>query len=263
MIRTLVLVAIVGFVLCVGAIGVAFAIAGGPFAIHDWASRDFESWSDHHGRHWRNRAMRGEVEIPDAGDGQAGAYATRDYPWSGGERLEVEVPADIVYTQGKVGKLSIGGPASTVSRVRVQDGRITFDRDYRDYFTDGARLKIELTAPGVRRFDLSGSQNLVVEAYDQDRLELDISGDAHVSAKGRAKTVSLDIAGSGDADLAAIEVEDAKIDISGSGHAKIGPKGVARVDVSGNGDVDLTTKPKSLQTDISGSGHVSQPGMPD
>ena len=262
MIRTLVLVAIVGFVLCVGAIGTAFAIAGGPFAIHDWSSRNFDSWSDHHGRHWRNRAMRGDMDMPMHGDGETGGYATRDYTWSGGDRLEVEVPADIVYTQGKVAKLSIGGPASTVSRVRVEDGKISFDRDYRDYFNDGARLKIEMTAPGVKRFDLSGSQNLVVEAYDQDRLDLDISGEAHVSAKGRATAVSLDIAGSGDADLAALEVQDAKIDISGSGHAKVGPKGSARIDVSGSGDVDLTAKPKSLATDITGSGHVSQPGTP-
>jgi hypothetical protein len=257
MIRTLVLVAIVGFVLSIGCIGAAFAIAGGPFAIRDWmmvhsSEWDWDSHDRHHGRHHRDRDR---MSLEDDAD----ASVTRDFTWSGGDRLQVDAPADIVFTQGPIAKLTIQGPKAMVDHLSIREGRIALDGDA----DQEGRLKVIMTAPKIRRFDLSGSQNLVVEGYAQDRLALDISGDARVSAKGRAPLVMLDIAGSGDADLAELAVDDAQIDISGSGTAKLGPKKSARVDVSGNGEVTLTTKPVKLTTDISGSGRVTQPGAPD
>jgi len=255
MIRTLALVAAVGFVLCVGCVAAAFAIAGGPFAIRDWAMVHAGDWSSyrHHSRHHDRAEMGFDDEKP-----FDGAHVTRDFAWSGGDLLNVEVPADIVFTQGPKAKLTVEGPQDALDHLVIRDGRIATDRG----FYDGDRLKIVMTAPGVRRFDLSGSQNLVVEDYQQERLELDISGSAQVSAKGVAKMVVLDIAGSGDADLEHLVTDDAQIDISGSGTAKVGPKKSARIDVSGDGAVTLTAKPDKLTTDISGSGHVSQPGPP-
>lgn len=259
MIRTLVLVAIVGFVLSIGCIAAAFAIAGGPFGIRDWmmvhsSEWDWDSHDRHHGRHHRERDR---LTFND--DVDSGASVTRDFTWPGGDRLQVDAPADIVFTQGPTAKLTIQGPPSMVDHLSVRDGRIFLD----DEVYEGRRLKIVMTAPKIRRFDLSGSQNLVVEDYAQDRLALDISGDARVSAKGRAPLVVLDIAGSGDADLADLVMDDAQIDISGSGTAKLGPKKSARVDVSGDGEVTLTAKPVKLTTDISGSGRVTQPGAPN
>ncbi len=255
MVRTLVLVAAVGFVLCIGSLIAAFSLAGGPFFIRDWqVIHDGDEGSFH----WTPKRHHGDAA--DAGGPSWGGHATRVLAWTGGDTLEVDVPADIVYTQGSQTKLTIAGPSDAVAAVRLEGGRITFDRDH-GY--DDARLKIEMTAPGVTRFDLTGSQNLVLENYKQAKLSLDISGAAHVSAKGEAKEVGLDIAGSGDADLAELAVQDARLDISGSGHARIGPKGNVKVDISGQGDVDLTAKPAKLTTDITGSGHVSQPGMPD
>lgn len=254
MIRTLVLVAAVGFVLCIGCLVAAFSMAGGPFFIRDWQVV-------HNGEEGSfNWTPRNSLRDDDDAGPSYGGHATRVLSWNGATALAVEAPADIVYTQGPQTKLVIGGPSDTVAAVRLDGGRITFDPNH-GY--DDARLKIELTAPGVTRFDLSGSQNLVVENYKQPRLDLGISGDAHVSAKGEAQEVRLDIAGSGDADLSELAVQDARIDISGSGHARLGPKGTVKVDVSGQGDVDLTAKPAKLTTDITGSGHVSQPGAPD
>lgn len=257
MVRTLTLVAAVGFVLCIGCLVAAFSLAGGPFFIRDWqVVRNGEEGSFH----WTPHTRHGDEADDDTGEPGWGGHATRVLSWNGGTSLTVDVPADIVYTQGPQTKLTIAGPSDAVAAVRLESGRITFDRNH-GY--DDARLKIEMTAPGVTRFDLSGSQNLVVENYKQAKLDLDISGAAHVSAKGEAKEVNLDIGGSGDADLAELAVQDARLDISGSGHARIGPKGTVKVDISGQGDVDLTAKPAKLTTDITGSGHVSQPGMPD
>ena len=261
MIRTLITISIVGFVLSIACIAGGIGLAGGPFAIRDRAKGFVMEHTDWHGRD-RGSHLRGDLNI---GDGNIHFNATndktttRDFTWQGADHLDVSPAADIVFTQGPVAKLTIFGPAEALDNLRVHDGRIEYAAGYDN---DEARLKIVMTAPGVQAFDLAGSQKLVIEGYRQDKLGLDISGDAQVSAKGAAKSLRLDITGDGDAQLADLALDAAVVDISGSGHASLGPKESAKIDVSGDGVVKLTSKPKILNQDISGSGQVSQPGLP-
>ena len=254
MIRTLVLIAVTGFFLSIVCIAAAFAIAGGPFSITDHGIVHFRDMDWHSSRHHRDD--KGDLALGDVGADNA----TRDFAWSGGDRLVVDVPADLVFTQGPVAKLTVSGPADVLDKLIVGAGAIRTASE--DNLEDDYRLKIMMTAPDVRMFELNGDQKLVVEGYNQATFGLDITGSGTASVKGAAKTVKLSIAGSGRADLAELATDDATVDISGSGHAKLGPKLAAKISVSGSGDVELTVKPKSLTSDISGSGRVSQPGMP-
>ena len=262
MIRTLITISIVGFFLSIVCIAGAIGLAGGPFSIRDRAKGFVMQHSDWH---WRDNGgrLRGDLNF---GDGNVHFNATddktttRDFTWQDTDHLDVSPSADIVFTQGPVAKLTIFGPTEALNNLRVHQGRIEYAAGYDN---DEARLKIIMTAPSVQAFDLAGSQKLVIESYNQDKLNLDISGDAKVSAKGMAKSLRLDITGDGEADLTDLALDAAVVDISGSGHASLGPKVSAKIDVSGDGVVKLTAKPKVLTQDISGSGQVSQPGLPD
>jgi hypothetical protein len=256
-IRTLTIVAVVGFLVCIVSIAGAFGIMGGPFGIHDWTIRRFGhefSHQDWHGHGWRVES--GGDDEADVGD--FGPAVTRDFAWPGGDLLDVSAPADIAFTQGTTAKLTVTGPKSALDHLVIRDGHIGFDRD----LDDVARLTITLQAPAVSRFDLSGDQHLTIAGYRQDKLDLTISGSADATASGQAKAVMVDIAGSGRADLGKVEAEAAKVDISGSGEAIIAPKAKAEIDVSGDGRVDLLTHPADLQTDISGSGHIGHGSAP-
>ncbi len=241
MIRTLSLVAAVGFVLSLVCFGVAFGIAGGPFSIEDWSLR---RWNWHDSDH-----------VAFSHHAESGPAAQRTLTWSGGESLSVSVPAEITYVQGPATSLVIDGPEGLLKHLVVRDGRIELEPGV----YDGERLRIQLTAPDVHRFELDGDQALKIQAYDHDRLELVINGSGSVVGAGKAARVELSISGSGSADLTAIAMDAAQVDISGSGDAVLGPKASAKIDISGDGDVKLTTNPPVLQTDISGSGHVGTP----
>ena len=263
MIRTLITISVVGFVLSIACLAGALGLAGGPFAIRDKAKGWVMDHSDWHGRN-HGAHIQGDLDFGDGkihiGGPSNGETATRDFTWQGADHLDVSPAADIVFTQGPVTKLTIFGPKEALDNLRVHEGRIEYAAGYDN---DEARLKIVMTAPDVQAFDLAGSQKLVIESYQQDKLSLDISGDAQVSAKGAAKNLRLDITGDGEANLADLALSVAVVDISGSGHASLGPKESAKIDVSGDGVVKLTAKPKVLTQDISGSGQVSQPGLPD
>lgn len=242
MIRVLVIIAVGGFLVSLACISAAVVI-GGPEAI----ARSAWSWDwdwKGHPHHWRH--------MHDA----SGPQTQREFPWSG-DRLEVDAPADVDYVQAPgPAKLVIKGSAANLDRVQVEGGRISLH---------GGRpwggLHITLSAPDVTRFELNGANRLNITGYKHDELSLSASGDADIRAQGEAKSVKLSVSGAGQADLAQLKTAGADIDISGAGAATVGPSEWARVDISGMGDVNLLTRPKTLESHVSGAGRIRQPGQ--
>ena len=243
MIRTLLIIAGSALVLAIASLTGAAGLA----------ARDL----DRNGGSWTFRDGDDLIRIENV-TGDRGPSVTRNVAWTGGDRLSIDLPADVVIT----------GSSSLVDRIQVRDGRITADgpdeitvRWWAGGFSawnDRENLKIVVTAPAVTRFDLSGSQSLSIRAYDQPTLSIDISGSGDVAATGKTTTLDLDIAGSGEADLSELATTDASVAISGSGEARVAPTGTARLSIAGSGDITLTTRPAKVQSSVSGSGDIHE-----
>jgi hypothetical protein len=245
MIRTLAMIAVAGFVLSVACLVGAVAI-GGPDVItraawsggHGWNVGWSDSDWDHHHHHG------------------GGSTRTREIAWTGGDRLNVEVPGAITYVQASgPAKLTVEGPQSAVNDLMLQNGVLSFSRGEVQRSGD---LTITLTAPNVSAFELHGSNKLTLQNYQQPKLGLNLTGDSEVNGDGRADSIDVDISGSANADLSDIKASDAAVRISGSGEAKVAPTNSAKVSISGSGDVYLTSHPAHVDTDISGSGTLHQ-----
>ncbi|HZW15086.1 MAG TPA: DUF2807 domain-containing protein [Brevundimonas sp.] len=247
MIRTLLIITGASLVLCIAALGGAAALGGNDIARHGGNWTFWDDDGDSHTVHF-DRADRGP-------------RVTRSLAWTGGDRLEIHVPADVIYVQGDEASVEVSGSQAQVDRLRLTEGRFTFNEDDSHVvfgWRNSPALRITVTAPAVRTFDMSGSGDLSIRAYDQPDLMISIRGSGEVDAAGRTETVELDIHGSGEADLSALETRDADVEISGSGEAAVGPTGAARISISGSGDVDLTRRPATVTQNISGSGDVNQ-----
>lgn len=262
MIRVLAMIAVAGFVLSVGALSAAVAI-GGPEAIArgGWSivDRDWDGdWNfgwDGHRSGWRDH-VRHHRDHDDEGD--SGSRASRTLAWSGGDRLEVGLPADIRYVQAAgEGSVTVSGSENAVNRVVVRDGRIEMDGGWHGW---PRKLNIVVHAPAVTRFELSGANTLAIEGYRQDRLHVELSGATEMTASGQADAVDLEISGASHADLGELKVKGAEVEISGAGGATVAPTDWARLKISGMGDIRLLTHPPRLDTDISGAGRVRQAG---
>ena len=251
MIRTLLIITGASLVLCIAALAGAAAIGGQDMARHGW------TWTFRDGDGFR----REETVTFKRAD--SGPRVTRTLAWDGGDRLDIDVAADVTYVQGDAATVRVVGPRDQVEGLRLTNGRLTFDDDDNVNvvvfgWRAADRLQITVTAPSVRSFDLSSAGDLLIRDYDQPSLAVTINGSGEVDATGRTETVDLDISGSGEADLSGLETRDADVEISGSGEAAVGPTGAARITISGSGDVDLTQRPASLTQSISGSGDVNQ-----
>jgi hypothetical protein len=265
MIRNLTIVAVASFVLCVGCFAGAFALGGRDLIQHGWtipSDWHVEVNDDNDSIH----VSPGHVRV---GDGET---ATRQIAWTGGDALQVDVPAEVIFTQAAPGagaSVKIVGPKRLVDRVILENGRLTFKDDAGsgnlvinghgiEVLSDDEQLSIEITAPGVRDFTLNGSGALYLKGYDQPSLAVQINGSGHVEAQGKARQLDLQVSGSGEADLESLEAGDSKIAVAGSGEAHVAPHGATEVDLAGSGEVYLTAKPTTLTSNVAGSGEVHQ-----
>ncbi|MDP3404956.1 MAG: DUF2807 domain-containing protein [Brevundimonas sp.] len=258
MIRTLFIIAVAGLVLATASIGGAFALGGRDLARNGWAW----TFHDENGENVRFERVRG------GGPADLGPVVTRTLAWDGGQSLSIEAALTVEYVQGTEAGVVITGPSGLAERVRLENGRLWLDdgdervvfgwnRDGLTARSERNELRIVVTAPNINAFDLEGSGDLTLTAYDQDTLTIDISGSGEVEARGRTRALELDISGSGDADLSDLVTTDANVAIAGSGDARVAPTGKADITISGSGDVDVTTRPTTVNQNVSGSGDVS------
>lgn len=205
----------------------------------------------------------------DARRGTVTPSIDRTLPWTGKDTLQIDVPVDVVFVQGPEAKIVASGPKSYLDRLRVDGGRIALsDADDRDEASvtisafgvhvqsESERVKITVIAPDVTKFDVRGSGDLDIRRYDHPTFSVDVSGSGDVEAAGRVDLATIDNSGSGYVDLSDLKAKEAAVDVSGSGGGAIFATTKAKIAISGSGDVELRTEPKTVSSDITGSGEI-------
>src|SRR6185369_9227162 len=101
-------IAVAGFLLSVATIGAAVAIGGPEVLSHAaWTWGANRHWD--FDRHWDHDEAWSRWD-DDARGGDSGPQKTRDLSWTGGDTLEIDVPAEVLYTQAAgPAKLTISG----------------------------------------------------------------------------------------------------------------------------------------------------------
>lgn len=240
MVRALVIIMIATFVLALGCFGGVVGLAGPAIAKDGWV--------------WPEKWKQYGIHVNDSDFDDEHDSSTRELAWTAGSSLQIDMPAEVVYTQGPETRIEISGPTSIINQVAIDGDRL--------HFTDEGRLPrretitIVVIAPSVKKFVVNGSPTLTISGFDHPDLTLEINGSGEVTAGGKADKVSIEVSGSGKADLSALQARDATVSIAGSGEATLAPTGAAKVNIAGSGDVNLLTKPASLEKDIGGSGDV-------
>lgn len=273
MIRALAIVTVSGFIVALVCLGIAGAMAARAVATGDWDPDSFRAAME--------ERFGGEMSFgPSSGPAASydafweGEEITREFAWNGEDELDVGMPADVTYSQGPAAKVTVTGLSGAVERFSVEEGRLRLrgwsaSNTYSDYRPPAdpdlrdrpPRLKIAVIAPSVRRFELTGSETLAIDGYNQDRLEIVASGSSRVTAQGAARDVRLDLDGGARADLAALTIETLKADLSDSAEATAGPARRAELDASDVSRIVLTRQPPEVVRHVSDGAMVEvRPG---
>jgi hypothetical protein len=188
-------------------------------------------------------------------DGAASQRVTeRHLTWSGGDAIEIALPATVRFRGGKGDDILVRGSPDLIANVDIDGSRVRLKCRWS---TSNHDIEIEL--PGsYRRVGLSGSGKVTMDNLNQHRLALRISGSGDVSAQGAVDRLTVSLAGSGNARLADVAVKELKVEIAGSGNVDAAAKDEADIRISGSGDVRLHGRPARLKSHIAGSGRISQ-----
>lgn len=258
MIKKLFIVAGVSAVVSVICLTGAAALAGNEIGTKGWSVSVIED-----GDHIRFR--KGDAAKPQPA-------ATRNLAWTGSDLLSSDLDADVEYVQGDDASIRITGPQTLIDAVRFDAGKLwmldtpnTPDSVHFTIGPDGIEaqsnregLRIVVTAPSVTRFQVLGSGVIDVHNYDQPKIDVEVHGSGSFHGSGLTRVATVNLSGSGEADLENLRATDADVRLSGSGNTDIHASGKVKVDLSGSGNVELKTKPESLESTISGSGSLDQ-----
>lgn len=182
----------------------------------------------------------------------------REWAWTGGDRLDIDMPATVTLVPGSP-RVVVHGDNGALNSVLFDDKRLALSDAYQSGLGEDDNLKVTLQGITLRHIVLGGAGKVALGHVDQDRLSIHISGAGSVSGEGHVGDLEIDVSGAGSAKLGKLAADRAEIRISGAGNATIAPRDRARVDISGVGHVRLTTRPKALDTHISGFGNVTGP----
>ena len=119
------------------------------------------------------------------------------------------------------------------------------------------KLTIHITMPTVKNLSIGGSGEIIGEDTFNNlgEVKFSIAGSGMIEFKGSASSAKVNIAGSGDARLADMELGDCKVSIAGSGDAMVDVSGDLNISIAGSGDVRYKGSPK-VKSSIAGSGNV-------
>jgi hypothetical protein len=183
---------------------------------------------------------------------------TRTLPLGDATTLEIDIPAEIAYTQGPKAEVVVKGARRVVEAVRVEGGRVFIDDSVRRSLLrkDGS-LELTIQSPVIDTFRLNGAQSMTIEDYNQPRLVVEANGAVHLEAKGAAPKIDLRMNGASNADLYEVVNDEAKVEINGASNAKVSPKTSVDIRINGVGNVSLGRRPANINKEIHGIGGVS------
>ena len=106
----------------------------------------------------------------------------------------------------------------------------------------------KVTVPGDRNVDLGH--------VERQSLEVSILSSGSLTAEGKVDKLTVNVMGSGKANLGKLTARSVTVMLMGSGDATVAPGEDLKAHIMGSGDVRLTTHPANIQRSIMGSGRV-------
>ena len=186
---------------------------------------------------------------------EGGTASERHLPWTGGEVIEVALPAVVRLRAGEGSDIVLRGSPGVIANVELRGHRLVLGCRW---FTSSRDIEITLPGQAFRRIGLSGSGRVNLENLSQPELALSLTGSGSLRGQGTVDHLSVTITGSGSADLAKVAAKQLTVKISGSGDVEAAPKDDADITIAGSGNVRLASRPARLKNHIAGSGRVTQ-----
>ncbi|MEP7171055.1 MAG: head GIN domain-containing protein [Bacteroidota bacterium] len=179
------------------------------------------------------------------------------------KEISLELSADVTVLKGETSALIISVQSNLIDKIKTKtrgDKLIISDEGC---INSKERIKITAYLPELEGLEVNGSGNIIVpDTFSVKDITLEINGSGDIKGKFIAAKIESDIRGSGNLVLAG-SANKHTMEILGSGDIKASdlPCNSTEVNVSGSGDVFVYAI-QNLDVKINGSGTVHYKGKP-
>ena len=191
----------------------------------------------------------------DLGDDGPRTTQTRDV--ADFTRVENTASVDVRLRVGEPQRVRVRAGDKVIDDVStvVRDGTLHVDFDHDGW--GGDDVIVEASVPKLEGIEASGSGDIDADGIGADAFEVRSDGSSDIALRGTAGRLTVDLDGSGDADLGELEADEASVNVGGSGDADVRAAKRLDVNVDGSGDVRYHGDPE-LTKDMNGSGDLSR-----
>lgn len=105
-------------------------------------------------------------------------------------------------------------------------------------------------------FVLRGSRETNFGRIERESARISVMNSGTATAEGKVDRLTVNVMGSGNAQLGKLAARDIAITVAGSGEATIAPGESAKITIMGSGKVYLLTRPQRIERRIMGSGQI-------
>jgi hypothetical protein len=230
------LIAVVGFVAAAIFLRAAWMLSGGG-GLSDIAMRFTGS------------------RLPSCGEVMADGPASREIAWNGDDSVAVALPADIQYSPNNADQMmKVTGTPALVPHIVVDKGEIKLD--CRPGRLKVGRIGIVLPGRSFRSFSLAGFTSLTLSDIDQTELRFNLAGSSSVAAAGKVESLHINGAGSSEAKLGALSVQDAHLNLVGKSTVEAAVTDRVVLNSVGAATLSLQGEPKSIESHVVGIGRI-------
>lgn len=179
------------------------------------------------------------------------------------KEIALELSADVTVLKGESTALIITSQSNLINKIvtKTRGDKIIISDE--GCITSKERIKITAYLPELKGLEINGSGNIMVpDTFMVKDLNLEINGSGDINGKFIAAQIESDIRGSGNLILNG-SANKHSMEILGSGDIKASdlPCNTSEVNVSGSGDVFVYAI-QNLDVKINGSGTVHYKGKP-
>lgn len=169
--------------------------------------------------------------------------------------LESSVDANVVCGRPGAPKVAVSGDSNLLDMVttRVEDGALHIGA--KGNFSTQHPLKVDVQTDKLLKATLQASGSVAVQGLSQPTFQALMLASGDLKASGQVDSLRVDINGSGDYDGFGLKARQASVNVNGSGDAEVHASGALQAFIAGSGDVTYKGSPK-VSSRLLGSGDL-------
>jgi hypothetical protein len=156
--------------------------------------------------------------------------------------------------QSSLGNGKIGEIAAEAARNGIESAQI--ERHVQEGMARGFSQATVAMDPKTGAVAVHGYKDIDLGHVERESLNVTIANSGSLTAEGKVDRLTVNVMGSGHANLGKLAARTATVMVMGSGSATVAPSEKLTANIMGSGDVHLASRPANIQRSIMGSGRV-------